>query len=86
MSDFLNKYLTTTTVCFSAIPFTEKKQLRQRQDKEERKASAPSVPGALDVQALMDKAIEMRRKVIEISDSGGDESDDDDDDWWWGLW
>lgn len=53
------------------------KRLRRVEDRELKK-QIPSAPGVLDVQAIMDKAIEMRRKVIEISDSDGEESEDDD--------
>ncbi|CAL1539873.1 unnamed protein product [Lymnaea stagnalis] len=54
------------------------KRLRKTEERGQKKQAPISAPGTLDVQAIMDKAIEMRRKVIEISDSGGEESDDSD--------
>ena len=41
----------------------------------------PASHGHLDVQAMMEKVIDMRRKVIESSDSEGDNSDPDGNDW-----
>ena len=61
--------------------YSDKKQLKKQAERHERKSVTPSVPGALDVQALMDKAIEMRRKVIEVSDDDELSDEDDDDDW-----
>lgn len=77
-SDILFKYFCVfphSTIATNPTS-TGNKRLRKVQLKDEKK-QMPTAPGALDVQALMDKAIEMRRKVIEISDSGGEESDED---------
>lgn len=61
-------------LCF---PLAVNKRLRKVEAREHKK-QLPSAPGILDVQAIMDKAIESRRKVIENSDSDGEESEDDD--------
>ncbi|XP_050392098.1 actin-binding protein WASF3 [Patella vulgata] len=56
---------------------THLKKLNRLEEKEEKK-KMPA--GRLDVQAIMDKAFEMRRRVIEDSESE-EEADSDDNDW-----
>ncbi|XP_071115408.1 actin-binding protein WASF3-like [Haliotis cracherodii] len=56
-----------------------KKLRRVEERREKQKKVVPA--GRFDVQALMDRAVEMRRKVIEDSDSGDGDSGSDDDDW-----
>lgn len=51
--------------------------MEERREKQKKVVPA----GRFDVQALMDRAVEMRRKVIEDSDSGDGDSGSDDDDW-----
>ncbi|ESO89245.1 hypothetical protein LOTGIDRAFT_154337 [Lottia gigantea] len=56
---------------------TRLKKLNRLEEKEEKK-KMPS--GRLDVQAIMDKAFEMRRRVIEDSESE-EENDSDENEW-----
>ncbi|CAH1798507.1 unnamed protein product [Owenia fusiformis] len=56
------------------------KKVEERKLKEEKHKQGGT--GQLDVQSIMDKAFEMRRRALEVSDSEGeDDSDLDDDDW-----
>lgn len=54
------------------VPGIQLRKVEERQHREEQKRQHHNT---LDVQSIMDKAFEMRRKALEASDS------EDDDDW-----
>lgn len=60
--------------------FSEKKRLRKVEESKESKKQ--SFAGGFDIQALMERARDMRRKVIEDSDEEGDDASSADEDNW----
>ena len=60
--------------------FSENKRLRKVEENREKKKQE-KFTGGFDIQALMERARDMRRRVIEDSEEEGDDASSEEDNW-----